>query len=122
PPGYEHKINWHDPRLQLDLAASEASSEYLSPALTVGIEVMAPPDIAPAAEVMASAQWAAATTRNLRAENKIRKDIKQAELARLLEIEARKAVKDGHLSHALKASYLENVLAAWGIWPLDSFK
>jgi hypothetical protein len=79
PPGYEHKINWHDPRLlqHLNLAASEVSSEFLSPILTVGIEVMAPSDIDPAAS--ASVRWAIAATRNLRAENKIPEGMTKAE-------------------------------------------
>ena len=122
PPGHERKLDWHDPRLlqHLNLAASEVSSEFLSPILTVGIEVMAPSDIDPA--INASVQWAIAATRNLRAENKIPEGITKAELARLLKTEAQKAVKAGQLSRALKASYLENQLAPWGIWPLSSFK
>jgi hypothetical protein len=62
PPGHEHKIDWHDPRLlrNLNLAASEVSSEFLSPLLTVGIEVMPPSDTDPA--VSASVGWAIATT------------------------------------------------------------
>jgi hypothetical protein len=46
----------------------------------------------------------------------------KAELARLLEAEAQKAVKAGQLARALKASYLENQLTPWGIWPLSAFK
>ena len=70
----------------------------------------------------ASAKWAAATTRNLRAGNRIAKDIKQAELARLLATASEQAVKAGQISRALKASYIENQLGPWGIWPLDRFK
>src|SRR5262249_50472846 len=49
PPGHEHKIDWRDPRLlrHLNLEASEVSSEFLSPILTVGIEVMPPSGINP---------------------------------------------------------------------------
>jgi hypothetical protein len=122
PPGHEHKIDWHDRRLlqHLNLAASEVSSEFLSPILTVGIEVLAPSDIAPA--VSASVRWARAATRNLRTENKIPEGLRKSDLARLLAAEAQKAVKAGQLARALKASYLENQLAAWGIWPLNSFE
>jgi hypothetical protein len=122
PPGYEHKIDWHDPRLlqHLNLAASEVSSEFLSPLLTVGVEVMPPSDTGPA--VSASARWAITTTRRLRDESKTPEGMTKAELARLLETEARKAVKANQLAHALKASYLENQLAPWGIWPLSSFE
>ena len=69
-----------------------------------------------------SAEWAFATTRRLRADSKIREGINQAELARLLEAESEKAVKAGQLNRALKATYLENQLRNWGIWPLNSFK
>jgi hypothetical protein len=74
------------------------------------------------AAASASAEWAFATTRRLRAESKIREGINQAELARLLEAESEKAVKAGQLNRALKATYLENQLRNWGIWPLNSFK
>jgi len=66
----------------------------------------------------ASAEWAFATTRRLQTESKIPEGATKAELARLLEGEAQKAAKAGQLSHALKASYLENQLVPWGIWPL----
>jgi hypothetical protein len=87
----------------------------------IGIEIGddAPAD-APAAN--ASARWAADTIRRMRTEGKIPERVIKAELARLLENEARKAVKTGQLSHALKASYMENELARWGIWPLDRFE
>src|SRR5262245_24329782 len=68
----------------------------------------------------ASARWAAATIRRRRKD--IPKDAKQADLARLLEAESKKAAKTGELPHELKASYFENQLGAWGIWPLDSFE
>jgi hypothetical protein len=67
-----------------------------------------------------SARWAIATTRRLR--GKIPEGVTKAALARLLEAEAQKAVRAGQLSHALKASYIENQLTAWGIWPLGSFE
>jgi hypothetical protein len=44
PPGYEHKIDWEDRRLHLNLETSEVSSEFLSPICTVGIEVLPPSD------------------------------------------------------------------------------
>jgi len=71
----------------------------------------------------ASAQWAADTIRRLRKKRKILEDVKkQSELALILEAESEKAVKAGQLRRALKASYLENELKNWGIWPLSSFK
>ena len=75
-----------------------------------------------AAAVSASAQWAIATTRRLRDENKIPEGVKKAKLASLLASESEKAVKAGQLKRVLKASYLENVLSAWGVWPLSSLK
>jgi hypothetical protein len=123
PPGQEHRIDWE--RISeglinnLNLATSELSLFFLDPP-TVGIEVMPPSDIDPT--VSASVEWAIATTRNLRAGDKIPEGMTKAELARLLEAEAQKAVRAGQLSRALKASYLENQLAPWGIWPLNSPK
>ena len=67
---------------------------------------------------LASAEWAAAATRKLQDEKKIPKGMLKSELARLLEIEAQKAVKTGDIRRALKASYLEDQLRPWGIWPL----
>jgi hypothetical protein len=64
--------------------------------------------------------WARDTIHRLR--SKIPKDITQADLARLLENESEEAVRAGEISRAPKASYLENRLRAWGIWPLSSFK
>jgi hypothetical protein len=77
-----------------------------------------------AATASASAQWAAATTRRLLAASRMPEDAKKkkSKLAQLLEAEAQKAVKVGQLNRALKASYLENQLKDWGIWPLSSFK
>jgi hypothetical protein len=77
-----------------------------------------------AATASASAQWAADTTRRLLAENRIPEDAKKkkSKLAHLLGEEAQKAVRAGQLNHELKASYLENQLKDWGIWPLGSFK
>lgn len=71
-----------------------------------------------------SAKWAATTTRRLLAEGRIPEDAKKkkAKLASLLEAEAREAVKRGQLSRALKASYMEDQLGPWGIWPLSSLK
>ena len=86
---------------------------------TVGIEVAAPADIEPADP---TGQWAYAATRRLRDERKIPKGAKQADVARLLEKEAPKPATAGGLGRALKASYLENQLKPWGIWPLGSLK
>ena len=71
-----------------------------------------------------TAQWAIATIRHLRAEGKIseRATKVKAELARLLEAESEKAVRNGQIRGALKATYLEDQLAPWGIWPLTSLK
>jgi hypothetical protein len=75
-------------------------------------------------DASASVKWARATTRRLLAEGGIPEDAKKqkSKLARLLEAESQTAVKAGQLSRALKASYLENQLVPWGIWPLNSFK
>jgi hypothetical protein len=80
------------------------------------------PTDAEAPALSASAQWAIAAARRLRDERKIPEGVKKADLARLLETEAEKAVRAGQLRRKLMASYLENQLAPWGIWPLSSFK
>jgi hypothetical protein len=142
-PPLGHAIDWHDPEVQrsldvttsevtiaraLEVVKGEGDIAFIWPGterLTVGIEVLAlsPPAHAPKATTVSdSARWAVAATRNLQAENKVRKDTTKAELARLLEAEAQKAVKAGRISRALKASYLENQLVPWGIWPLSSFE
>jgi hypothetical protein len=85
-------------------------------------EVMAllPPSSGPTASV----QWARNTTRNLQAAGKIpeRATRVKAELARLLAAESQTAARAGQLEGALKASYIENRLRDWGIWPLSAFK
>jgi hypothetical protein len=137
PPGLEHLIDWSDPyvREHFDVQASQLTKIVLGPRVppilasrqqNVGIEVRvpslpAPPADAPAAS-SSSVKWAQTTTRRLRDEGKLPEGMLQAELARLLETEAGKAVKTGQLRRALKASYLENQLAFWGIWPLGSLK
>jgi hypothetical protein len=121
PPG--HTIDWHKSSVELDLERSEVA--YTRGVLqfegvvgldrpTVGVEVLSPTD----APKHASVRWAIATTRRLRDENKIPERATKAKLARLLEAEAQTAAKVGRLSRALKATYLENQLEAWGIWPL----
>jgi len=142
PPG--HVVDWHhrDVQRSLDVEAStvtipqgvvsaEGDGFFVLglDRLTVGIEVLPPTDAempSPPADtpkaVTASAQWAVAATRELRAANKIPEGAMKAELARLLETEAKKAVRTGKISRALKANYIENQLTAWGIWPLNSFE
>jgi hypothetical protein len=136
-------IDWHDPDVELclnvetgDLTlmrgvlfAEGQTCFVLGPdTLTVGIEVLPPTDAEmpsspmDAPDALPSVRWARATTRNLRAENKVPKGTKKAGLARLLEAEAQKAVKAGQISRALKASYLEDQLVPWGIWPLSSLE
>jgi hypothetical protein len=95
------------------LTASEVTSEFLSGRI-VGIEVWVP-----SVSTSTSAQWAADTTRNLRTGHKTEGIKTKTALADLLEAESKKAVKAGQLKHALKASYLENQLGPWGIWPLS---
>jgi hypothetical protein len=139
PPG--HTIDWHDPDVELSLNAETGDltltlGVFGGPGLvsfntlTVSIEVLSPTDAkvpsppadAPKATTVSPVEWARIATRNLRTENKIPKDAKKADLARLLEGEAQKAVRGGKLRRALKASYLENQLVLWGIWPLSSFE
>jgi hypothetical protein len=145
PPG--HVVDWHDPDVELSLDVEASTVTLMLGTVmaegetcfvlgfdtpTVGIEVLSPTDAevpsppadAPkATTVRASAQWAIATTRNLRTENKIPEGVKKkAELARLLAVESQKAVKAGQIRRALKASYLEDQLVPWGIWPLSSFE
>jgi len=140
PPG--HVIDWHHPDVQrsLDVERSEvminaggvlfekAEGAFILglDCPTVGVEVLPPTDAEmpspPEDTPEASAQWAQNAVRKLRAENKLPRDIKtKAELARLLEKEAQKDVRTGRIRRALRASYIENQLEAWGIWPLDSF-
>jgi hypothetical protein len=148
PPG--HAVDWHHPDVErsLDVDASEVTLTRGVLAAegegcfvlgldrpTVGVEVLPPADVEvlpPAdAEVLPSAdvevpspsiQWARATVRTLRDKKKIPEGIRKAGLARLLANESEKAVKTGQIRRTLKASYMEDQLAAWGIWPLSSFK
>jgi hypothetical protein len=91
-------------------------------AMVEAVEVPLPADDADEAPASASVTWARDTARRLRDENRIPKGATKAKLARLLEIESTTAAKAGRVRRALKASYFENQLASWGIWPLDSFK
>jgi hypothetical protein len=95
-------------------------------ARVVGVEVLPPTaaEVLPptTAAALPSVQWAASATRRLREEGKIPQGVTKAALGRLLEAEAEKAVKTGRLKRALKASYLEDQLVAWGIWPLNSLE
>jgi hypothetical protein len=128
PPG--HVIDWHNPNVTHNLNAEtgevmlvrgvlEVEGALGPHTLTVSIEVLPPADAEmPSPPAEPSVVWARATIRTLRDEKKIPKGTTKAELARLLEAEAQKAVKAGQISRALKASYLENQLGPWGIWPL----
>jgi hypothetical protein len=118
PPGHEAEIDWHafETAHNFNLETGELSLVGLD-LITVGIEVRVAAD----AELPASAQWARAATRKLRDKKKIPEGARLADLARLLEAEAKNAVKAGELHHELQASYLENQLKPWGIWPLSSF-
>jgi hypothetical protein len=125
PPG--HTINWHMVVAQTfdpDAVTIVVDGPEVLNTVTVAVEVMppAPTDADEVPAAVASAQWAFDTTHHLLAKNRIPKGITQAKLASLLEIEAQKAVKTGQIRRALKASYLENQLSNWGIWPLKSSK
>jgi hypothetical protein len=130
-----HTVDWHDPNVlrSLDIEAStvtlmrgvfvaeaEAGDVFSFDTLTVGVEVLPPSDVEvlppadvevlPPADVEVpspSIQWVRATVRTLRDKKKIPEGIRKADLARLLEGEAQKAVKAGQISRALKASYIE---------------
>jgi hypothetical protein len=127
PPG--HAIDWHDSNVErsLDVEASQVAvlrGVFGGPGVgfdrpIVGIEVLPPTEATTASP---SARWVIATVRELQAEKKIPEGATKAEVARVLEAEAQKAVQAGQLSRVIKASYLENQLAAWGIWPLGSFR
>jgi hypothetical protein len=95
-----------------------------------------------------SARYAFAAARRLKAEGKIwfadgewwagedwkkdaegiwrirvgKKKASKALVARLLEGEMEKAVESGEVRRSLRASYSEDHLVEWGIWPLNSFK
>jgi hypothetical protein len=128
------EIDWHNPTVlrSLDVGASTVTFGHAKVSEghigyvreIVGIEVLPADAEVPAPAASASAQWTAAATRRLRAEGKIsEKAMKvKAALARLLEAEAEADVKAGRLRKALKASYLEDQLIPWGIWPLSSFE
>jgi hypothetical protein len=78
------------------------------------------PPTKPPRDALPSPQWAVAATRALR--DNIPQDITKAGLARLLAAESKKGVKVGQIRRELTASYIENQLTNWGIWPLSSFK
>jgi hypothetical protein len=104
------------PPADVEVLPPLANAEPLSPA---DVEVLPPADI----EVPSpSIQWAMAMVRLLRDRKEIPEGTRKADLARLLETESQKAAKSGQIRRALKASYLENVLTPWGIWPLNSFE
>ena len=100
-----------------DAVVRETDAEVPAPSMNVPAASPTPPRMVPA-----SAQWAITTTRRLQDESKIPEGMRKAELARLLATESEKAVKAGQIKRALLASYLENQLVPWGIWPLSSSK
>jgi hypothetical protein len=106
----------------LELLDAPADAEALSvqPSSTEASAASPKPSkaMSEAASALAPHEWAAATTRHLREVGKISEGTTQAALARLLAVESEEAVKTGRLRRAYKASYLENQLKAWGIWPL----
>jgi hypothetical protein len=128
PPG--HAIDWHDSNVErsLDVEASTVAvlrglleTEMAFDHPTFGVEVLPPSDAGtPSPPAESNAQWAFAATRTLRAAGRIPGAATKADVARLLEFETEKAVKAGKLRRTLKASYIENQLAPWGIWPLSS--
>jgi hypothetical protein len=134
PPG--HAIDWRDLNVvhRLDVEASTVTLVLGVPkidgaltldTLTVGIEVLPPTNAetpSPPEDALPTARWAVVAARKLQAENKIPEGAKKADLARLLATESERAVKAGELNRVLKASYIENQLDAWGIWPLSSLK
>jgi len=138
PQGYS--IDWRDPDVTYGLNVETGDLTLILgvfggpglglDTLTVSIEVLPPAEAEapapPAAQLPphASAQWAAATVRDLLREGKLPDEAKKtkAALARFLEAEAQKAVTAGKLRRALQASYLEDQLIGWGIWPLSSRK
>jgi hypothetical protein len=83
-----------------------------------GLKPLRAPPTEPPRGPLPSPQWAVAATRALN----IPQGITKAALARLLAAESKKAVKDSQIRRELAASYIENQLTAWGIWPLSSFK
>jgi hypothetical protein len=112
PPGHEAEVDWHafETAHNFNLETGEVSLVGLD-LVTVGIEIL------PVAPKPAIVEWAIAATRKLRDEHKIPERTTKAELARLLEAEAQNAVKAGQLTRAPKASYIENQLTAWGLFP-----
>jgi hypothetical protein len=136
PPG--HVVDWHNHDIAHNLNVETGDLTLILgvfggpgvgfDTLTVSIEVASPTDSSLPADapkataVSSSAQWAANTTRNLRTERKTEGIKTKAALARLLAAESEKAVKAGQIRRALRASYLEDQLAHWGIWPLSSFE
>jgi hypothetical protein len=135
PPG--HAIDWHRPAVahSLDLEAStvtivrgmlsteaELSFSVALDSITVGVEVCPPPDSTPAAD--ASARWTVAAIRRLWSEGKIGKGkigegMTKTEVSRRLAAASEVDARAGLLRRPLKASYLENALVDWDLWPLD---
>ena len=125
-----HSLNVETGEVMLVRGVLEVEGALAPDTLTVSIEVLPPTDAgvpsapadAPTPPASASVQWAIGATRKLRAKNKIPDGVTKADLARLLEAEAQEAVRAGEIRRALKATYLEDQLRPWGIWPLSSFE
>lgn len=96
---------------------SKRAGYLRGPGLVLGIEVLAPRVPAASPALNASAQWVFNTARALRAAGKVPDGMKKSELARLLEKEVPKAVKDCQLSKPIGAPYMENWLEEWGAFP-----
>jgi hypothetical protein len=130
PPG--HTIDWHNPDIAhtLDVETGDLTlilGAFGGPGLgfdtlTVSIEVLAPTDAEVPSPPVDASVWAFDTVRDLRAAGKIPAKAMEskAALARFLAAESEKAAQAGRLRHALKASYIENWLGPWGIWPLSA--
>jgi hypothetical protein len=134
-----HAIDWHHPDVErsLDVAASEVTITRGVLAAegeagfvlgldrpTVGIEVLPPSDVEvlpplDAEMPMDAPAWAFDTVRDLR-KIPVKATKSKAALARFLAAESKKDAQAGRLRHALKASYIENWLGPWGIWPLTA--
>jgi hypothetical protein len=145
PPGHEAEIDWaaFETAHNFNLETSELSLVGLD-LITVAIEILVPadaeapsppadePTAADAAETSSppaavdapvpTSVWAFDTVRDLRAEGKLPVAAMEskAALARFLADKSKGAAAVGKLRRPLKASYIEDWLERWGIWPLTA--